>query len=158
MFTNRRLLKGIIIVALLGILSFALGGCGGKEEPKKEEIKYPTKPISAICPWSAGGSSDVAFRGYLNYLKKELGQEINVTNITGGNGSIGWSAAAKADPFAVTTLLYFSSISMLVRKDSSFKDIKAMIPVLIQSAILVGIVYSVFRVFLKVNLPHGLLF
>ncbi|NPV43594.1 MAG: tripartite tricarboxylate transporter TctB family protein [Firmicutes bacterium] len=60
--------------------------------------------------------------------------------------------------FAVTTLLYFTSISMLVRKDSSFKDIKAMIPVLIQSSILVGIVYSIFRVFLKVNLPHGLLF
>lgn len=117
MFTNRRLQKGIIIVALLGILSFALAGCGGKEEPKKEEIKYPTKPISAICPWSAGGSSDVAFRGYLNYLKKELGQEINVTNITGGNGSIGWSAAAKADPDGYNmVLLTFDILTVEAQK------------------------------------------
>jgi len=78
----------LALVIILGI-SMVFVGCGKKDT-------YPSQPINAICTWSAGGGSDIAFRGYMKYLSKELGVDINVQNITGGNGAVGWAAAAKA--------------------------------------------------------------
>ncbi|MFZ5946177.1 MAG: tripartite tricarboxylate transporter substrate binding protein [Bacillota bacterium] len=100
MFIRNR--KGILFLVLLLSFSLLITACGGakkqevKEEPKDKYADYPNKPISAIAPWSAGGASDIAFRGYVKYIAQELGQDINVQNITGGNGGVGWAAAAAA--------------------------------------------------------------
>ena len=118
MFRNKRLLRGIIVIALIGLFTLALTGCGGQEKPGGDKVEYPTKPISAISPWSAGGSSDTAFRTFLKYMSQEMGGvDINVTNMTGGNGSIGWSAAAKAEPDGYTlALLTFDILTVEAQK------------------------------------------
>ena len=71
---------------------------------------YPTKPITAICPWGAGGGTDSCVRAFCEALQKELGQTITVDNRTGAGGVTGHEAIADADPDGYT----FGSITFEV--------------------------------------------
>ncbi len=57
---------------------------------------YPTKPISMIVTWNAGGSTDVIARLLAEPLGDELGQPVAVANQAGGGGSLGTQAALDA--------------------------------------------------------------
>ena len=59
---------------------------------------YPTRPITLVVPWSAGGGTDAIARIIGSLLEKELGQPVNVINRTGGSGVVGHSAMAAALP------------------------------------------------------------
>lgn len=50
---------------------------------------YPTKPITMIIPYGAGGTTDIWGRKLAALLEKYLGQSITVTNQGGASGSIG---------------------------------------------------------------------
>jgi tripartite-type tricarboxylate transporter receptor subunit TctC len=66
---------------------------------------YPSKPITFVVPYSAGGSSDTLVRGMQPYLEKAMGATIVPKNITGGGGAVGMSQAlfsSKADGYTVT--------------------------------------------------------
>lgn len=90
---SKMLILFTCVFAVLTILS-ACTSDNGKTSSGED---YPKKAINAISPWSAGSGSDIAFRGYAKYVAEELGQNINVQNITGGNGAVGWAEAAAAD-------------------------------------------------------------
>ena len=49
---------------------------------------YPTKPVSLLVPYPAGGLSDVIARTVNNTLSKNLGQPVIVDNLGGASGSI----------------------------------------------------------------------
>jgi tripartite-type tricarboxylate transporter receptor subunit TctC len=55
---------------------------------------YPTRPITIIVPFAAGGGNDVITRTFAQRLRPTLGQNVIVENITGANGSIGVARAA----------------------------------------------------------------
>ena len=57
---------------------------------------YPTRPITMIVPFPAGGPTDVIARTLAEHMKVSLGQNIVVENIAGAGGSIGVSRAALA--------------------------------------------------------------
>lgn len=59
---------------------------------------YPTKGITVICPWSAGGGTDACLRALCQAAEKILGQTLTVENKTGGGGIVGHSAIANAKP------------------------------------------------------------
>lgn len=113
--STKRTLSFLLVTMM--VLSLALVGCGGgndstESEPGEEtsgkKVDFPTGPITAICPWSAGGSSDVAFRAYMKYMSEELGVDINVQNVTGGDGEIGYAQtlAAPVDGHTMVMLNY----------------------------------------------------
>ncbi len=56
----------------------------------------PTKPITIIVPWAAGGATDQVTRIAAAELEPALGQKIVVVNQPGGAGSIGTKAAMEA--------------------------------------------------------------
>jgi len=64
--------------------------------------KFPSKPITLICPWSPGGGTDRTARFISELLSKELGQPVNVVNKTGGGGTTGHSFGANAKPDGYT--------------------------------------------------------
>ena len=56
---------------------------------------FPSKPITLICPWPPGGSTDVHLRKFAEIAQKYLGQAVVVDNKPGGGGMIGPSNMAK---------------------------------------------------------------
>ena len=69
---------------------------------------FPEKPVTVICPWSAGGGTDTLLRALSKEAEKHLGQTINVVNQTGGGGAIGHNAirAARPDGYTVGMITF----------------------------------------------------
>ena len=63
---------------------------------------YPSRPITMIVPFAAGGLTDVVGRVVAERMVKSLGQPIVIENVTGAEGSIGVGRAARARPDGYT--------------------------------------------------------
>jgi tripartite-type tricarboxylate transporter receptor subunit TctC len=59
---------------------------------------FPTRPITLICPWPAGGSTDVTMRALAEATAKHLPQPIVVENRPGAGGTLGIVALRTAQP------------------------------------------------------------
>jgi len=66
---------------------------------------YPTKGVTLICPWGAGGGTDRVARFLASALEKEYGKPFVVINNTGGGGAVGHGAGAYATPDGYTLTL-----------------------------------------------------
>jgi len=64
--------------------------------------KYPSKLITWICPYAAGGNADNRSRQVARVMQQVLGQTIIIDNKAGGGGNIGTDAIAKAKPDGYT--------------------------------------------------------
>jgi tripartite-type tricarboxylate transporter receptor subunit TctC len=65
---------------------------------------YPSRSITVIVPFPAGGASDVVARIVTNQMSKILGQSIVIENVGGAGGTLGSARAAAADPDGYTLL------------------------------------------------------
>jgi putative tricarboxylic transport membrane protein len=74
---------------------------------------YPSRPVTLIVPWGAGGGTDATARILGSLLEKELGQPFNVVNRTGGSGVVGHAAIASAPPDGYTIGLATVEIGMM---------------------------------------------
>ena len=57
--------------------------------PAKAEDKWPTRPITMVVPFNAGGSTDLLARSLASFLPDHLGQPVTVVNVPGAGGQIG---------------------------------------------------------------------
>ncbi len=103
---NRRSVLAGIAIAIAGLTAFTIA-------PPILAQTYPTRPITLIVPWGAGGGTDATARIIGSLLEKELGQPVNVVNRTGGNGVVGHAAIASAAPDGYTIGLATVEIGML---------------------------------------------
>jgi tripartite-type tricarboxylate transporter receptor subunit TctC len=93
-----RKFKKLAAIALMVVLVFSLVACADQtsDEPSSsneagevnEASSYPEKPITLICPYSAGGTGDVFSRMFAKVAEKYAGQSIVVENRAGGSGAI----------------------------------------------------------------------
>jgi tripartite-type tricarboxylate transporter receptor subunit TctC len=65
---------------------------------------YPSRPVTIINPWTAGGPSDAIIRPIAQQLASRLGQPFLIDNRSGANGTIGATAVARAKPDGSTLL------------------------------------------------------
>ena len=56
---------------------------------------FPTKPVTLIVPWPAGGSTDIYFRKLGEVAARHLGQPLVIDNKPGGSGMNGPATMAK---------------------------------------------------------------
>lgn len=91
--------------SLAAVTALALGACadtasnGDAPDPASTgetsaTPDYPTKPITTVVAWSAGGGTDVMTRAFAQSAEEHLGQPMNVVNKPGSSGAIGWGEIA----------------------------------------------------------------
>jgi tripartite-type tricarboxylate transporter receptor subunit TctC len=77
------------------------------------QTKFPTRPITLVCPWGAGGGTDRVARMLAILMEKDLGQPVTVVNRTGGGGAVGHTAGATAAPDGYTMTIVTVEIIMM---------------------------------------------
>jgi len=73
---------------------------------------YPSKPVTLVVPYKAGGSTETMARVYAKALENELGQPVIVKTQPGGGGAVGATVVAKSDPDGYT-LLFAAATALL---------------------------------------------
>ncbi|WP_160725973.1 tripartite tricarboxylate transporter substrate binding protein [Bacillus sp. USDA818B3_A] len=130
----KKVFSGIFSVLLL--IMVVLTGCSSNNTKtaagdEKKADSYPKRQIELVVPFAAGGGVDLAARAVAEYVSKEWGQSVIVTNKPGGGGIIGAQYAlkeAKADGYTVlvnnnsSTTMYEAGNSnpTLTAKDNIF--------------------------------------
>src|SRR5450755_821767 len=66
---------------------------------------YPTRPITLVVPYAAGGGNDIMARVAAEKMSPVIGQQIVIENRGGAGGSIATRAVAKAAPDGYTLVL-----------------------------------------------------
>jgi len=82
---------------------------------------YPTRAITLIVPYAAGGSVDAVARIVAPKLTERLGQSVVIENVAGAGGMVGTQRAARTAPDGYTLLLSVEStmaIAKLVQPSS----------------------------------------
>jgi tripartite-type tricarboxylate transporter receptor subunit TctC len=109
---RRDLLK---TAAALPLLPFAM------QSAVRAQAAWPSRNITMIVPFPAGGQADLAARPVALALEKILGRPVIVDNRAGGGGgSVGNAAAARAEPDGHTLLMTLSSLAVLPEADRLF--------------------------------------
>src|ERR1700686_3614090 len=63
---------------------------------------YPTRPVTMIVPYTAGGATDVSARIVGEHMSRTLGQQIVIENVAGAGGTTGSTRAMRANPDGYT--------------------------------------------------------
>lgn len=66
---------------------------------------YPTRPITMIVPFAAGGPTDIIARIVGEHMSKTLGQQIVIENVVGAGGTTGITRGAQAKPDGYTIMM-----------------------------------------------------
>lgn len=92
-------MKSLATAALAAALSATASGAATAQD-------YPTKPVTLIIPFSAGGPTDVIGRLLGERMAAELGQQVVVENVTGAGGTLASQRLAQSSPDGYTVLLH----------------------------------------------------
>ncbi|TMJ81280.1 MAG: tripartite tricarboxylate transporter substrate binding protein [Alphaproteobacteria bacterium] len=93
--------------------------------------EYPTRQITLIAPWPAGGAVDALCRAVAPHLSDRLGKSVVVENRPGAGSVIGTAAGAKAAPDGYTMVMAGSgslAISATMYKKLPYDPVKDFVP------------------------------
>ncbi|MFT3799992.1 MAG: tripartite tricarboxylate transporter substrate binding protein [Burkholderiaceae bacterium] len=80
----------------------ATGALGLLPTIGRAQAKYPSRPIRYICPWTAGGSTDIVMRSIAESASKTIGQNVLIDNKPGAGGTLGAVEVARSKPDGYT--------------------------------------------------------
>lgn len=130
----------VLCAALAGVMAMGLSACSGSSSGSSSETEAVTeapvseadpaaegaaetsgkaydgvftKSIEFICPWAAGGGSDVNARQIGTVVSELTGQTVTVSNQTGGSGAVGFSAIMNADTDGYTIGIITAELNTL---------------------------------------------
>jgi tripartite-type tricarboxylate transporter receptor subunit TctC len=87
-------------LSALGVLAAAVGS-----RPADAQTPYPTRSVTIVAPFAAGGSTDLIARLMAQSLSARLGQQFVVDNKAGANGAVGCGFVARSRPDGYTLLV-----------------------------------------------------
>src|SRR3979411_1164880 len=112
---RRRVLKTAAVMLFAGVLGASAA------QAQAQAQAWPTRNITIIVPFPAGGQADLAARPVALALEKILGKSVIVDHPSGGaGGATGNAAAARAEPDGYTLLMTLSSLAVLPEADRLF--------------------------------------
>jgi tripartite-type tricarboxylate transporter receptor subunit TctC len=71
---------------------------------------YPTRPVTIVVPFAAGGGNDILARLLAQHMGQALGQQFVIENRAGAGGTIGARAVAKAAPDGYSLMVGHSGV------------------------------------------------
>lgn len=83
-------------------LILCLGACFASPGQAQSNNPWPTRPITWIVGYAAGGTTDIVARILATHVSRDLGQSVIVMNRPGANSNIGAQAVKRADPDGYT--------------------------------------------------------
>src|SRR5512139_3392234 len=96
------------------------------EAPVAQAQWKPTRPITVIVPWPAGGASDTTGRMIAGQMEPILGQRMVIVNTPGGAGAIGtkevWARPHDGYTLTANATAGFVSYALLGRMDQTHRD------------------------------------
>jgi len=93
---------------------------------------YPSRPISIVVPFPAGGVTDALVRLVAERMRQQLGQPVITENMGGGSGTVGAAHVARAAPDGYTLLLGNSEVFVVTPATMSslpYDPLKAFAPI-----------------------------
>ena len=93
--------KPVNVVKALSAVAAIVGLVGGSGLAVADP-NWPSKPITIIVPFPAGGGTDAFARPLSAHLTKQMGKQIVIDNRGGAGGTLGAGIAAKAAPDGYT--------------------------------------------------------
>lgn len=103
------------ILAVLLLIALAV--------PAAQSLDYPKGPITLICPWAPGGSSDLSCRMIAQLFTKHTGFAMNVVNRPGGNGTVVWNdmvSTGKPDGYTLSLVSSGGMTALPLIQDVSY--------------------------------------
>jgi tripartite-type tricarboxylate transporter receptor subunit TctC len=85
--------------SFIGATLLVIACAGG---PPADAQTYPTRPVTMVVPFAAGGPTDTITRIVGERMRTSLGQTVIIENVTGADGSIGVGRVARATPDGYT--------------------------------------------------------
>jgi tripartite-type tricarboxylate transporter receptor subunit TctC len=125
-------MKRLSVLLLAGLAASLLAA------PVARAQDYPTRQITLIAPWPAGGAVDVLCRGVAPHLADRLGKPVVVENRPGAGSVIGTATGAKAAPDGYTLVMAGSgslAISPTIYKKLPYDPTKDFAPLLLSAKI-----------------------
>ncbi|MBC9209466.1 tripartite tricarboxylate transporter substrate binding protein BugD [Roseomonas aerophila] len=99
MIRSRRLLAALALPALSAL-------AGWPASPAVAQATYPTRSITIVVPFAAGGPTDTVTRLVAEAMGRDLGQPVVVENVGGAGGTLGAARVAQARPDGYSLLLH----------------------------------------------------
>ncbi|MBR1919884.1 MAG: tripartite tricarboxylate transporter substrate binding protein [Spirochaetales bacterium] len=124
--------KIVVAILVLALAASAVFAQASQEAQGAKKVNYPTKPITMIIPYGAGGTTDVSGRKFAAVLQKVIGQPVTVQNMAGASGSIGCKFVKDANPDGYTVLFHAESLGtqrVAGLSDLSYADFTPIMPV-----------------------------
>ncbi|MFM9942013.1 MAG: tripartite tricarboxylate transporter substrate binding protein [Hyphomicrobiaceae bacterium] len=119
--TDHKLDRRAVVAGLGGGAAIALAGSAAAQS-----AAFPTRAITLICPWPAGGPTDVVMRAMAEFATKHLGQSVVVDNKGGASGTLGpatMAATAKPDGYTISQMP-ITTVRLPMTQKTAFDTIK----------------------------------
>ena len=104
-----------LVVATLAVVAVAVAASASAQD-------YPTRNITFIVPFPAGGPSDIVARIAAEAMQKHLGQNIVIENVAGAGGTTGATRAAESNPDGYT--LFAASMGTIIAAPTFYPNLK----------------------------------
>ena len=108
------------------------------EQDKSAADSWPSRPVTIVMPFTAGGAADGLARALAAELSEKLGGRFIVENRPGAAGNIGGAAVARAEPDGYTLLLATNgpgAVNKLIYKDMQYDPERDLAPIALLSEI-----------------------
>jgi tripartite-type tricarboxylate transporter receptor subunit TctC len=119
---GKREMKKILVSLVLSLVLAGAVFAGGQQGSSSGSAAFPSKEITIVVPYNAGGASDMTARIIAKGMEPALGKPVVVINKAGGTGGVGMSFVAGSAPNGYT--LSYIPVELVMHKALKLSDLE----------------------------------